>query len=293
MDAQERPGVLPQALMVPRHSGVLPSQLRRTATCADPGPHEHNSAHQPTLACRMSSRSSAIALDRRLQRVLQANQRGRDPDAEPRNRSPFLAPLQRWQSARLTRTFADFLAKPSTAPAARFFLDDLYGDHDVSARDRDVERVLPLMRKLLPAHLIETAADAIELAWLSHAFDLRLASTMERQLPPGATLDEAAYAAAYRAVGKPRLREHQIELILRVGATLDHAVHKPWIPRLLRASRLPAKLAGLGELQGFLERGFAAFQALRGADDFLNEIARRERETASRLRLGLPRPFDV
>ena len=37
------------------------------------------------------------------------------------------------------------------------------------------------MRKLLPPHLIETAADAIELAWLSHAFDLR----MERR-PDGA-----------------------------------------------------------------------------------------------------------
>ena len=241
----------------------------------------------------MAKQPATSALDRRLERVLRANQRGRDPVAEPRNRSLWLAPLQRWQAARLGRTFTDFLAEPSTAPAARFFLDDLYGDHDVSARDRDVERVLPLMRKLLPAHLIETAADAIELAWLSHALDLRLAVALERLLPRGGNLDEAAYAAAYRAVGKPRLRARQIELILKVGATLDHAVHKPWIPRLLRASRLPAKLAGLGELQGFLERGFAAFQALHGADDFLSEIARREREAARRLQLGLPRPFDL
>lgn len=233
------------------------------------------------------------ALDHRLSRVLEANRRGRDAALEPRNLSPWLAPLQRWQSARLERSFADFLAQPSTEPAARFFLDDLYGDRDVSARDRDVERVLPLMRKLLPPHLIETAADAIELAWLSHAFDLHLAQALEAQPPRNKKIDEADYARAYRAVGKPRLREHQIELILRVGATLDHAVHKPWIPRLLRASRLPAKLAGLGELQGFLERGFAAFKALQGADDFLGEIARRERETSRRLLLGLPKPFEV
>jgi hypothetical protein len=240
----------------------------------------------------MSVKSSS-ALDRRLKRVIAANHRGRDPLHEPRNRSTWLPPLQRWQSARLERGFADFLAEPRTAPAARFFLDDLYGEHDVSARDRDVERVLPLMRKLLPPHLIETAADAIELAWLSHALDLRLAAALESLSPKSRKLDAKLYAQAYRVVGKPRLRAHQIDLILRVGATLDHAVHKPWIPRLLRASRLPARIAGLSELQRFLERGFDAFKALRGADAFLGEIARRESETSRRLLQGHPKPFDV
>ena len=232
------------------------------------------------------------ALDRRLQRVLEANRRGRDAVHEPRNRSRLLPALQRWQAARLKRSFVDFLAEPRTAPAARFFLEDLYGDQDVTARDRDVERVLPLMRKLLPPHLIETAADAIELAWLSHALDLRMAEALEQAGVKAATMDDRRYAAAYRRVGKPRLRELQIQLILRIGATLDHAVHKPWIPRLLRASRLPARFAGLGELQGFLERGFDAFRALRGADDFLGAIAARERETSRRLFAGHPEPFD-
>lgn len=241
----------------------------------------------------METKRTNAALDRRLTRVLDANRRGRDPDQEPRNRSTWLAPLQRWQAQRLERSFEDFLRHPGTAPAARFFLDDLYGDHDVTARDRDVERVLPLMRKLLPPHLIETAADAIELAWLSHALDMRMAQALEHLAPRTRKLDAALYARAYREVGKPRLRDHQIELILRVGATLDEAVHKPWIPRLLRASRLPARLAGLGELQGFLERGFAAFKALQGADSFLAEIARRERETSRRLWQQHPRPFEV
>jgi hypothetical protein len=235
----------------------------------------------------------SAALDRRLQRVLEANRHGRDVQAEPRNRSPWLAPLQRWQAARLEAAFEDFLAEPRTKPAARFFLDDLYGDYDVTARDRDIERVLPLMRKLLPTHLIETAADAIELAWISHAFDLRMAEQLEKLSPRVRKLDEALYAQAYRAVGKRRLREHQIQLVVRVGTTLDEAVHKPWIPRLLRASRLPARFAGLGELQTFLERGFDAFRALRGADDFLGEIARREREVSRRLFAGEANAFDV
>lgn len=236
---------------------------------------------------------TAAALDRRLPRLLQANRHGRDPEREPRNRSRLLGPLQRWQARRLERSFADFLTDPRTAPAARFFLEDLYGDHDVTARDRGIERVLPLMRKLLPPHLIETAADAIELAWLSHALDLRLVERLEQAGVKASGLDERSYAYAYRAVGKRHLREHQIRLILRVGASLDQAVHKPWIPRLLRASRLPARLAGLGDLQGFLERGFDAFRALRGADDFLAAIAARERETSCRLFAGHARPFDV
>jgi hypothetical protein len=231
------------------------------------------------------------ALDRRLHRVLEANRRGRDPACAPGNRSRLLGPLQRWQAGRLKRSFVDFLDDPRTAPATRFFLEDLYGDRDVTARDRDVERVLPLMRKLLPPHLIETAADAIELAWLSHALDLRMVAALERAGVKAAALDDRSYATAYRTVGKPRLREHQIRLILKVGATLDHAVHKPWIPRLLRASRLPARLAGLGELQGFLERGFDAFKALRGADVFLGAISAREREASRRLFAAHPDPF--
>lgn len=235
--------------------------------------------------------AAALALDRRLSRVLEANRRGRDPKREPRNKLAWLPVLQRWQAARLEKSFTDFLGEPRTEPAARFFLDDLYGDYDVTKRDHDVERVLPLMRKLLPAHLIETAADAIELAWLSHAFDLRMAEQLEKLSPRAKKLDEALYAKAYRAVGKPRLRDHQIDLILRVGRTLDEAVHKPWIPRLLRASRLPAKIAGLGTLQTFLERGFAAFKELRGADDFLDAIAQRERSAATRLLAGKADPF--
>ena len=40
----------------------------------------------------------------------------------------------------------------------------------------------------------------------------------------------------------------------------------------------PAKLAGLGELHAFLERGFNAFRSLRRADEFLETIVQRERE---------------
>ncbi len=236
------------------------------------------------------ARPDDAALDRRLGRLLAANRRLRDPALTPRNRSPLLQPLQRWQAERLRAGFGDFLADPAMRPAAEFFLTDLYGDHDVSARDRNVERVMPLMRKILPGPLIGAAADAIELAALSHSFDLRLCAALESD-GGGAAITLPRYAAAYRRVGKPRLRARQIGLIVDVGRLLDRAVRKPWLWRLLKVSRLPARAAGLGELQSFLERGFSAFAALGGAHRFLTEIAAREREVSRRLFSAHPDPF--
>ncbi len=230
-------------------------------------------------------------LRQRLVRRLDWQRQANDPVREPRNRLPTLALLRAWQAARLERAFADFLADPRMRPAARFFLSDLYGDKDFSARDRDAARILPAMARLLPASLLEAAAEAIELAVLSHAFDLAMADALARRPRPTAAITLADYGDAYRAVGCPRLRRHQIGLILRVGHTLDAAVKKHGVHRLLRAARVPAKLAGVSELQAFLERGFTAFEALGGAEAFLGAIGEREFEASRRLFAGDPDPF--
>lgn len=230
-------------------------------------------------------------LRQRLARRLAWQQQANDPVAEPRNRLPTLSLLRAWQAARLERDFADFLADPRMRPAARFFLSDLYGDKDFSARDRDAARILPAMARLLPASLLQAAAQAIELAVLSHAFDLAMAEALARRPRPTAPITLEDYGRAYREVACPRLRRHQIGLILKVGYTLDAAVQKHGVHRLLRAARVPARLAGLSELQAFLERGFTAFEALGGASDFLEAIGAREFEASRRLMAGDPDPF--
>ena len=150
-------------------------------------------------------------LSTRIGMLLRMNRRVRDAALEPRNLSPMLPPLQRWQAARLARGFDDLLADPRSAPAARFFLSDLYGDHDVSGRDRDVERVMPLMQRLLPAEMLGIAADAMELAVLSHALDLRTAAALEEHgAAAEADITEQGYAQAYRSVGRARLRVRQV-----------------------------------------------------------------------------------
>jgi hypothetical protein len=214
-----------------------------------------------------------------------------DPKRQPRNLLPTLPMLRAWQTRRLTAGFADFLADPRMRPAAEFFLTDLYGERDFSARDRDVARIMPLMSRLLPEALLAAAADAIELAVLSHAFDLRMAAALAKRARPKAPITLADYGKAYRASDCRRLRQHQIDLIIRVGHTLDQAVKTHGVFRLLKVSRLPARAAGLGELQAFLERGFAAFAELGDADAFLQAIGQRETEASARLFAGHPDPF--
>lgn len=238
-----------------------------------------------------SSRLDAATLRRRLAQRLRWQQAINDPALEPRNRLVTLPALRAWQSKRLADSFTDFLAVPSTRPAAEFFLSDLYADRDFSGRDRDAARLLPMLSRVLPMSLLAAACDAIELAVLSHAFDLRMAAELARRRSPRAPISPKDYGVAYRRAGCPRLRRHQVGLILRVGADLDAAVRKHGVFRLLRASRTPARIAGLSELQGFLERGFGAFEALGGADYFLGEIGRREFEVSRRLFADAPDPF--
>jgi len=228
----------------------------------------------------------------RLERRLACHQALHDPAREPRNGLRWLPELRRWQATRLRASFAHFLADPSRRPAAEFFLDDVYGDRDFTRRDADIARVLPMMQRLLPEKLLVTVADAIELGALTQALDLRMAQALQALAPRRRKLDEALYAQAYREVGLPRLRARQISLIGRVGSGFGRALKLPGVAALLAFSRGPAKVAGLSELQGFLERGVAAFEELGDADAFVAEIERSERKASQRLFAGHPRPFD-
>ncbi len=68
-------------------------------------------------------------------------------------------------------------------------------------------------------------------------------------------------------------RERQIDLIALLGEALDKLTHLRFIGMTLKVMRKPARLAGLGELQAFLERGYSAFGAMRGgAGEFVSIV---------------------
>ncbi len=229
------------------------------------------------------------ALRHALAMRLNWQKRMNDPVLEPRLSLPSLGPLRRWQSERLRTSFTEILQDPKMRPAGEFFLADLYADKDFSARDRDAAKILPMMARILPQTLLQAAVDTIELAVVSHAFDLAMAQAIK--LNKKGEVELSQYIEAYRAVGCPRLRRHQIDLIIRVGKNLDAAVQKHGVYKLLKASRTPARLAGLQELQGFLERGFESFAQLDGADEFLELVANSEYQISKRLFAGHKKPF--
>jgi hypothetical protein len=199
-----------------------------------------------------------------------------------------LAELKRWQTKRLERTYADIAAQPRYQAATAFFLDDLYGPKDFSGRDQAMLRILPVMSRVLPQKAVETAALAIELEAVSESLDQRLAAAL-----PAGPIDADVYAKAYRETSTRPERQHQIELIDAVGHRLDALVGKPFLSGTLKLMRRPAKMAGLGDLQDFLERGFAAFHAMNGADGFLALLRERETAILNRIFSGKVEPFST
>jgi len=197
-----------------------------------------------------------------------------------------LARLKTWQNRRLAQSFAALSADPRYAKATTFFLDDLYASADVGWRDRDVHRVLPTMNRWLPASVLATLAQALELDVLSRRFDLAVAAEM-----PTAEFTVADYAEAYRRVGDPVGRARQIELIRAVGSDLERVVRKPFVLGVLKLARAPARGAGFGQLQSFLERGFSAFRGIGDTGPFLQAIVEGESEVMRRLFAGHPDPF--
>jgi hypothetical protein len=197
-----------------------------------------------------------------------------------------LAELKRWQAQRLQRTYADYAAQPRYAAATSFFIDDLYGAKDFSSRDQAMLRILPVMTRMLPESAVETAALAIELEALSEDLDHQLAKALA-----GGAITEASYGEAYRAGGTRTERERQVELIDATGRRLDELVRKPLVGQMLKMMRRPAKLAGLLDLQDFLERGYAAFRAMEGAGEFLDTVRSRETRLLNALFSRAARPF--
>ena len=179
--------------------------------------------------------------------------------------------VQAWQAARLSRTYQDLQADPRLAPALEFFLSDLYGPQDFDQRNQQLLRASDYLRRALPAAALAVLESSLELEALTMELDQAMAMEL-----PEATVTAASYATAYRAVGRAEARHRQIELLLDIGRRLDRIAHHAWIGLALRASHGPAHLAGLGVLQDFLERGFAAFRRMRDAGPLLQAVETRE-----------------
>jgi hypothetical protein len=186
--------------------------------------------------------------------------------------------IKRYQQRRFSLSYEQLLASDRYGPAARFFLEELYGPRDFSDRDAQFAKVVPSIVRFFPQSVLETVAALARL----HALSERLDTTMGSALP-NAAVDARSYLLAWQRCGEPAARQRQIEMTVELGRSLDRLTRKPLLRKSLRMMRGPAHAAGLGELQQLLERGFDAFGAMRGAQEFLEIVGREEQRLARSL----------
>ena len=189
--------------------------------------------------------------------------------------------LKAYQQKRFARTHASLLAHPRYGRAANFFLNELYGPQDFTQRDAQFSRIVPALVRLFPADTVATVESLAAVHALSERLDTAMAIHLADEAPA-----RASYVRAWQASGEGAERARQIELVMSVGEALDRHTRSFVLRASLKAMRGPARAAGMGALQTFLEGGFDAFGAMGGAREFLATI--RVRETALIARLFDP-----
>lgn len=189
---------------------------------------------------------------------------------------PEFRALARWQADRLSSTHRDLLQSDRFGPAAHFFFSDLYGERDYSPRDEDMEKVYPVMVRVMPTGALESVAKGMEVHALTQELDLRMVELIAAGPGKPGTLSAEQYADAYRRCDNAPDRDRQIRLVSEVGRALDRVVHKTLVYRTVLLAKGPAHMAGFGALHDFIERGFVAFRHMDGAQEFLDTIEARE-----------------
>ena len=192
--------------------------------------------------------------------------------------APAVAAVKAYQQKRFAHTHAGLLVHPRYGRAANFFLNELYGPQDFTQRDAQFSRIVPALVRLFPADTVATVESLAAVHALSERLDTAMAIHLASAQP-----GRESYLRAWQATGEPAARAHQIELVMRVGEALDRHTRSFVLRASLKAMRGPARAAGMGALQTFLEAGFDAFGAMGGAKEFLATIHASETALVRRL----------
>jgi hypothetical protein len=197
--------------------------------------------------------------------------------------------LQDWQRQRLARSYQDLICQQRYAAAGEFFLAELYGGLHFRERDHEMERVLPVMVRMLRDDMLLAMAEAFELQSLSLSLDIDM--TMALQGSGWDELNPLRYGELYRACGRRNDRQNQVELIRRLGLELNELVHHRLVMWLLRSLKGPARAAGFGLLQSFLDQGLNAFRVMGDGTEFIETVWQRENAVMCRLFASDENPF--
>ena len=214
-----------------------------------------------------------------IQTALQAVSAIRQQHAATPQLAQASAEVKRFQARRFKATYADLLHSPRYKTAAAFFLHELYSDKDYAERDQQFARIANTIAKLFPQAVVNTAAALAEVHALTEELDNLMAQQWlaDKSANPYSN-DCARYIRCWRQVEDVAARHRQLEVVLHLGQELNRLTRMLGLRTLLKMMRHPAAAAGLDALQNFLETGFDAFATMRGADEFLRVIEKRETE---------------
>jgi len=136
---------------------------------------------------------------------------------------------------------------------------------------------------MLPDKALRTVATAMQLNARVLGINLSICRELYKEIPVGADVSEAKYYTACRRASSLDECLELVHLTGEVGHNLDHVIRSPMIGLMLKAMRTPARLAGFGVLQRFLEKGYRTFVALEDVDQFLDDITLRMTDVFTRI----------
>lgn len=188
-----------------------------------------------------------------------------------------LREIKQLQTRRFAGTYSDLLNQAPYQSAAQFFLAELYGDKDYSQRDEQFSRISAGLEHFFVTPLMAAAVSLAQLHSLTESLDMAMAQHWLEE----PQIDETArYVRAWRNVNRRPERLHQLKQVIELGRVLERITRTPGLKLVLHMMRRPAFLAGLSDLQQFLESGLSAFHAMaqspEGTAYFLDAIQSRE-----------------
>jgi len=187
-----------------------------------------------------------------------------------------------WQLNYMLPFYEDLGATEDRAEAVKFFVSDLTGI-DISERDHEFAKVVPLMSRMLPDKALDAVATAMRLNARVLGVNLSICRELYKEISIDTEITEASYCSACRRASQLEECLELVHLTAEIGRDLDQLIRIPMIGLTLRAMRLPARLAGFGALQKFLETGYKTFNALEDVHQFLDDMTVRMTEVFTQI----------
>ncbi len=187
-----------------------------------------------------------------------------------------------WQLDYMLPFYEDLRASEDYAVAVNFVVSDLTGI-GVNQRDHDLARVVPIMCKMLPDKALRTVATAMQLNARVLDINLSICRELFKEISVDADISETEYCSACRRASRLDECLELVYLTGEVGHNLDLVIRIPMIGLTLKVMRTPARLAGFGALQRFLEKGYRTFVALEDVDQFLDDMTLRMTDVFTRI----------